>query len=162
MREMIDELNGADSGQRNSIVKRYSKMTGKSIQALYRIAGQNGYVSGRNRRRDRRGSGINKGQIMYVASLMHTSSREVKGPIMDVETALSIAEDNNIIEPGSVSVSWMQSLLREYEISREALNTPRPSTRMRSLHPNHVHVFHLVHYKPRMLRILSLHHHLSQ
>jgi len=84
--------------------------------------------------------GISEGQIMYVASLMHTSSREVKGPIMDVETALSIAEDNNIIEPGSVSVSWMQTLLREYEINREALNTPRPSTRMRSLHPNHVHV----------------------
>jgi hypothetical protein len=140
IREMVDDLNGAKNGERNTVMKKYRNMTGKSIQTLYRIAGQNGYISGRKRRCDKQRSGINELQILFVSGLVHASSREIKGPIMDVKTALSIAEDNNIIEPGSISASWMQSLLREREINRSALNTPRPSSRMRSLHPNHVHV----------------------
>jgi hypothetical protein len=137
---MLGELEAAETGQRSAVMEKYKDMTGKSIQTLYRIAGQNGFQSGRQRRSDRGACRLTDHQVSFVAALIHTSAREVKGPIMDVETALSIAEENNIIEPGSVSVSWMQTLLRRREINRKALKTPEPSIRMRSLHPNHVHV----------------------
>lgn len=139
--EMVQELNNTAIKYRGAVMEKYRKMTGKSIQTLYRIAKQNGFKHSRKKRSDKGSGELTENQIGFVGALIHTSSREVKGPIMDVETALSIAEDNGIIEPGTVSVSWMQSLLREREINAKALKTPEPSIRMRSLHPNHVHVF---------------------
>jgi hypothetical protein len=137
---MVTALKQAKNGDRNTVMENYQNKTGKSIQTLYRIAGQNGYRTKRRRRCDSGTCALNENQIKFVASLINASKREIKGPIMDVGTALSIAEDNHIIEPGTVSVSWMQTLLREREIHRAALKTPRPSSRMRSRHPNHVHV----------------------
>jgi len=139
--EMLEELNMVDNEHRGAVMEKYQKMTGRSIQTLYRIAKENGFKSGRKQRCDKGRCDLTEQQIAFASGLIHTSSREIKGPIMDVETALSIAEDNQIIDPGTVSVSRMQALLREREINAAALKTPEPSIRMRSLHPNHVHVF---------------------
>ncbi len=139
--EMAAELGEAVSRERRQVVEKYRQLTGKSVQSLYRIARQNGFDSGRKQRCDTGRCVLNDDQIAFVAGLIHTSSREKKGSIMDTDTALEIAFDNGIIERGTVSVSRMQAILAERGISRTDLDAPEPSIKMRSLHPNHVHVF---------------------
>jgi len=138
--EMVARLNAAKYGQTRPVIDCYATLTGKSPATLYRIAGENGWKSGRKPRRDKGSSAVTKEQISLVSSLLQTTAREVKGCIMDVETALSLAEDNGLIAPGQISVSRMQALLREHNMQAEMLEAPEPKIQMRSLHPNHVHV----------------------
>ncbi|MDY6791539.1 MAG: hypothetical protein SWH54_09745 [Thermodesulfobacteriota bacterium] len=139
--ELARELKEAKNGDKDKVIENYRKMTGRSTQSLYRIAAQNGFNSGRKKRKDNGSCRLNDEQLHFISGLVHTSSRELKGTIMDVETALSIAEDNGIIDPGTCSVAWLTRLLRDRQMNAAALNTPEPHIQMRSLHPNHVHIF---------------------
>lgn len=140
-REMAGRLNRAVNGEKDKIIAEYQALSGKSPATLYRIARKHGFSSGRRKRCDNGTCCITDDQLQWVSSLMQATSREVKGTILPVGEALSIAEDNGIIEPGQVSISRMHSLLRQREMNAEAIDSPSPSIRMASLHPNHVHVF---------------------
>ncbi len=141
--EMVERLKKAVNGEKDVIMAEYSTLTGKSVSTLYRIAKDHGFASGRKRRTDKGAlkSGLTEEQILYVMSLMKVSSREVKGVIMSVETALEIAIDNEVIEAGQISASRLQTILRERGMNAAALDAPTPSISMASDHPNHVHVF---------------------
>ena len=136
---LADSLNAAKPGERRAIIAEFGALTGKSPQSLYRIAGDNGYKSGRKKRADAGLSALTTQQIDAVFALIHQSGRDRKGAIMPVEKALIIAGDSGIIEPGSISVSRMQTLLREREMNAKALKSSEPHVLMKSLHPNHVH-----------------------
>lgn len=139
--EMTQELKDAPKcSDRTKIIRKYETLTGKSRETLYRIARNHGFSSGKKKRKDVGSRKITENQIMFVASLIHTTAREVKGAIMPVEKALRIAEDNGIIDPGTISVSRMTSVLREVGMSKRHLDAAEPSIRMQSLHPNHVHI----------------------
>ncbi|MCP3942196.1 MAG: transposase family protein [Desulfobacteraceae bacterium] len=137
--EMVAELSKAKNGNKTHIMKRYEAMTGKTTTHLYRIAKKFGYETVRKNRADKGECCLTELQIKFIAGQIHTTGREKKGTIMPVKEALDIAEQNNIIPPGSVSVARMQDLLRERGLNKKALNTQRPHVPMRSLHPNHVH-----------------------
>ena len=139
--EMAGRLSKAVNGEKDRIIGEYQAMTGKSPATLYRIARKHGFRSGRRRRSDRGICRLNDQQIQYVSALMQTTAREVKGTIMPVSVALSIAEDNGVIAPGTISETRMQSILREREMNAKAIDSMDPSIRMASLHPNHVHIF---------------------
>jgi hypothetical protein len=139
--ELVRELKEAKNGDKDKVIDKYRKMTGKSTQSLYRIASGNGFDSGRKKRKDNGTCRLNDEQLHFISGLVYTSSRELKGTIMDVETALSIAVDNRIIDPGICSVAWLTKLLRDRQMNAAALDTPEPHIQMRSLHPNHVHIF---------------------
>jgi len=139
--EMIARLSSAGYGQSAQVIEEYSKKTGKSKATLYRLAAKHkGRSSMRKKRKDTGTCTLTETQINWVAAQVHVSSRQVKGPIMPVEKALMIAQDNGIIKPGSISVSRMQSILKEREISARHLQQEKPHIRLKSLHPNHVHV----------------------
>ncbi len=140
-REMTCRLNRAVNGEKDRIIAEYRDLTGKSAATLYRIARKHGFSSGRKKRCDNGSCRLDEHQIQYVSSLVQVSAREVKGTILPVTEALSIAEDNGIIEPGRISAARMQSILRERDMNAAALNSITPSIRMASLHPNHVHIF---------------------
>lgn len=137
--EMVEALKNAKNGEKNLIMKGYSQMTGKSTKRLYEIAKKYGYNTGRKTRSDKGECRVTEMQIKYVAGLIITSAREKKGTIMPVKEALDKAEQNNIIDPGCVSVSRMHELLRQRGLNKAALNAATPHTNMRSRHPNHVH-----------------------
>lgn len=141
IREMVEALKGAQNGEKTCIIEAYSAMTGKSWRALYRIARQHGYDSGRKRRRDAGESVITRDQAAYVAGLMEATAREVKGQIMPVGVALDIACQRGVIAPGAISEHRMAAILRQYGMDKRNLSAPKPRTMMKSLHPNHVHVF---------------------
>jgi len=140
MNEMAGRLCEVDVSSRNQVIECYRELTGKSPATLYRIAKKHGFESGRTKRRDAGRSAVTREQVALVSAIIQTEAREVKGCITDVGTALMRAEDNGLIDPGQISVSRMQALLRENNMSAAMLDTPDPKIRMRSLHPNHVHV----------------------
>jgi hypothetical protein len=139
--EMVERLRDAQNGEKDRIITEYETLTGKSAATLYRIAKQNGYDSGRKKRSDADKCALSQQQLSFISGLIHKSARELKGTIMPVEEALEIAEDNGIVERGTCSAAWVSCLLRRHNMHRAALDTPEPKIRMRSLHPNHVHVF---------------------
>jgi len=139
--DFVEQMIVAKNGEKQKVLSRYMTMTGKTAQSLYRIAAQNGYNTGRNRRKDFGRCELNDRQISFLSSQIQVTSREIKGPIMPVEKALIIAEDNGIIEPGTISPDRAQSILAERHMNAAALKTPTPHIKMRSLHPNHVHVY---------------------
>lgn len=139
--EFTEQLMAASNGECRRVLDKYMQMTGKSAPTLYRIASRHGYASGRKQRCDAGACNVTDQQVAFVSALIQQSAREVKGPIQDVREALEMAEDNGIIDPGQISVSRMQGLLRARGMNAAALRTPDPHIRMRSLHPNHVHVW---------------------
>ena len=141
--EMAERLSAAVNGEKDRIIAEYKTLTGKSAATLYRIAGQNGFTSGRKERSDKGEleSGLNEEQLRFVSALMDTSKRQVKGVIMSVRTALDIAIDEGVIAKGQITTGGLQRILRDREMNAAALESVDPSIRMASLHPNHVHVF---------------------
>jgi hypothetical protein len=140
--ELVGALKVAGCNERSEIFARYEERTGLTRRTLYRVAERFGYKSERQQREDKGvlKSGITDDQIKYVAGLIYVTGRENKGPIMPIDEALSIAIDNGIIEPGQVTASTLARLLREHQLSKDAMKAPTPHTEMRSLHPNHVHL----------------------
>ncbi len=140
--ELAVEMNSAGPKSRKAILAGYAVRTGLCVQRLYAIAKENGFSSGRKKREDADllKCGLTDGQIDFVAALISKSARDKKGVIMPVERALQIAVDNGVIEDGQVSVGRLQQILRERQVNKAAVNTERPATEMRSLHPNHVHL----------------------
>ena len=137
----VEQLTAAKNGEKQKVINKYIEMTGRTAQGLYRIAVKNGYKTNRKQRSDKGSCELNDRQISFIYAQIKVTSRELKGPIMPVEKALIIAEDNGIIERGVVSVSRMQSILAERQMNSAAIKAPTPHIKMRSLHPNHVHVY---------------------
>lgn len=140
--EFVERLKEARPGARKEILQVYITQTGHSKPHLYRIAKAHGFDTGRER--SDKGvlkSGLTREQVEFIASLMYVTGRENKGPIMPIERALQIAVDNGIIEEGQVSHITLNRILRERQLSKRHLKAPEPHTELRSLHPNHTHVF---------------------
>lgn len=141
--ELVSGLTAADSsGERTAILERYAVRTGMSLRNLYRVAAKHGYRCERKQRADKGEAkcGLTDEQFSYLAGLIYVTGRENKGPIMPIEEAIGIAEDNGIIEPGQVSPSTVARQLRERQLSKAQMNAPEPHTEMRSLHPNYCHL----------------------
>lgn len=138
---MADKLKAARNGESQKIIEAYHTMTGKSPQTLYRIAKKHGFTSGRKKRCDMGSCELTDKQIDFITAQIHTTTRELKGPITPVAKALRDAEKNGIISAGKISAARLQSILRERNMNAAALKTPEPHIKMRSLHPNHVHVY---------------------
>lgn len=137
--EMANKLSTAEYGECGAVIARYKKLTGYSEMSLYRIAQKHGFTSNRNERSDKgeRRCDITDDQLTFIAGLLYKTGRENKGPIMPIETALEIAEDNGIIQPGQVVAGTLARMLREHQMSKERMKDPTPYTEMRSIHPNY-------------------------
>jgi len=141
--EMAEALAEAKASRKRGavgqVIEGYRKMTGKSSQSLWRIARQHGYSPKRKKRSDAGECSLSEGQILWIASQIKCTAREVKGPITPVEKALMDAEDNGIVDKGTISPARLATILRERGLSAGDLKRPTPHSHMRSLYPNHVH-----------------------
>ncbi len=141
--DLVNELNSARPTARKGVIERYAGLTGHTPQHLYRVARANGFDAGRKERGDKGAlkSGITKMQVELIAAVVYETGRENKGPIMPTERAMQIAVDSGIMEAGQITVAGLNRLLREWLMSKKHLKAPEPHVNMRSLHPNHTHVF---------------------
>lgn len=139
--DLVREIKKAKPGERKAVITRYTALTGFTAVHLYRTAKMHGFLSCRKIRADKGICALTGEQSELVAALIYETRRENKGPIMPTERAIQIAEDNGIIDEGQVSPAAMNRILRERQISKQHMKNPEPHTNMRSLHPNHTHVF---------------------
>ena len=137
------ELKSSQPFERKIVLGKYKDSTGLSNQQLYRVAAEYGFSSGRKKRADKGvlKTGLTDDQVELIAALLYETGRENKGPIMPVERAIQIAEMNGYMEPGQVTPSTMNRILRERQMSKIHMKADSPHTPMQSLHPNHTHVF---------------------
>lgn len=139
-RDMVFELKEAQPAERRGIIDRYRAERGYSYEHMMRVARSYGFVSGRKTRKDKGDSSVTTDQIEAVANFMRQTRRENKGVICPVENAMEFCIDNGLLARGQISVATMQRLLREHQMNAKIQNSPTPHSKMRSLHPNHVHL----------------------
>lgn len=138
MNEFVIRMQEAKtSKERKDIVEEYSRMTGRSISFCYKELKKNGYVSGRQSRRDKGKSQADIDTVKMVASLVKAGIRENGKKTMPVNVALDILNRNGISV--KVKTSRMRELLKEYKIDAESLKKETHNNRMRSEYPNQVH-----------------------
>ena len=138
MNEFVIRMQEAKtSKERKDIVEEYSRMTGRSISFCYKELKKNGYVSGRQSRRDKGKSQADIDTVKMVASLVKAGIRENGKKTMPVNVALDILNKNGISI--GVKTSRMRELLKEYKIDAESLKKETHNNRMRSEYPNQVH-----------------------
>lgn len=125
------------SEQKSEVVERMMESTGWGRGKCYRELGKVGYESGRKIRSDVRKTMANEKALEQIAGLMLESVKKNGIRTMGLKTARSIVESNGI-EIG-VSDRQLRRLLKERLMDGESLGRENTWTRLKSLHPNHLH-----------------------
>lgn len=112
---------------------------GCSPSTLSRALNEIGHRSHSRVDAGRRRKAVTDEQLRTVAYLQASSTSLRKGIMMPGKDAIDLAEQNGILERGSVDPSYLNRWLRDNDGSRtdQALTTPH--IELRSLGPNHVH-----------------------
>ncbi len=146
-RELAERLSKAKTAKtRNKIIRAYKKTTGKSATALYRLASDHGWENGRRQRHD---AGLIKSlgdkQIKELEKIIHKGRNKVGKYTVPTTVAVDLAESNELLNPGQVSPSTVNRILRQRKTDRKSAEAPTPHITMQSLYPNHVHLFDVTH-----------------
>ena len=145
--ELAERLIKAKTAKsRQKIIRTYQRTTGKSATALYRIAKENGWESGRTKRHD---DGVIKAisgeQVLKLENIIHQGRNKVGKYTLPTTVAVDLAETSGVIEPGQVSPSTVNRVMRQRKTDRRSAEEPTPHITMQSLYPNHVHLFDVTH-----------------
>ncbi|WP_172449392.1 DDE-type integrase/transposase/recombinase [Bowmanella denitrificans] len=137
LRALIAQLGGARHGEKGKILKDAAALYGWSMPTLYRKLEDMGWRSGRKRRVDAGQSSVDDQTMTVLESLRVQSVRKNGKLTMPTTVARGIAINNGY--QVDVTPSTLNRLMRRRGTSNQALRTDSPHTRVRSLHPNHVH-----------------------
>ena len=125
------------AAERKKIVDEMCRMFAFSRAKAYKVLNDNGWQSGRNKRKDVGTSGTDKNDLKLVASLLRKSLRKNGKATMSVPVARSILQANGINI--TVADSRLRELLVQNKLSITEAKMPTPHSRMRTLYPNQVH-----------------------
>jgi hypothetical protein len=129
----------AETGkERKAVVAEMRRMFAFSTAKAYKVLKENGWESGREKRKDAGTTSVDPQTLFTIAAMNRNGYRKNGKETMPVNVAASVAVMNGMA-PG-VSNSRLRQLLRENELAARSLKTAAPHTRMRSLYPNHVHL----------------------
>lgn len=129
----------AGDGARGDLIDGAGRAWGISRNAVYsRLRQFGGWTSGRKRRADAGRTKLDPDALDMVAALQRESTRVNGKRLMSIELAASIAAGNGIEVP--VSVSQVGRLLRAHRLDARGQGQATARVRMRSEHPNHVHM----------------------
>jgi hypothetical protein len=137
LREYAERLNSAKHGEKNTILQEVFERFGWSRDTFYRKLKAIGWVSGKNKRSDAGRTSVCERSINMIAAMRQQSVRKNGKITMPATVAASIVAQNGFDVP--VSVSTINRALRSRSADNSSLKRLHPTTRMASLHPNHVH-----------------------
>lgn len=148
----VKQMNAAQTAsERRAVVDEMCKMFAFSTAKAYKILKENGWESGRKKRKDAGSSSVSEETISAVAALVKNSLRKNGKKTMPVTVARSLLIQNGIDVP--VNNSRLCELLRESGVQIDELKKPTPHHGMRTLYPNQVHMadpsLSLLYYSPR-------------
>lgn len=136
--------------ERKAVIDEMCRMFAFSTAKAYKVLKENGWESGRKKRRDAGKSSVAQNTVKTVAALTKHSLRKNGKQVMPVTVARSVLIQNGWDVP--VKNSRLRELLREQHLQTAQLKKARPYQNLRSLYPNHVHMadpsVSLLYYSP--------------
>ena len=123
--------------ERKAIVDEMCRMFAFSDKKAYKVLAENGWDSGRKKRKDAGTTSVNPETFAVIAAMARHGFRKNGKETMPVNVAAAVAITNG--KEVGVGNSRLRQLLRENELSAKSVKTAPPYARMRSLYPNHVH-----------------------
>lgn len=138
LKRVAARLDAAGHGERRTIVEAEAAFLGISVQTLYaRLTKQVAWRSGRKTRADKGSTCQDIEAAKLVAGMQKPAVRKNGKVTLHLPTALSIAQENGA--QIRVGTSQMGKLLRDRKLDVNSQKQAKAFSRMRSLHPNHVH-----------------------
>ncbi len=151
-REYVKRMNESQSAsERKVIVDEMCRIFAFSQDKAYKVLKENGWDSGRKKRKDAGSSSVSEQAIAAVAGLIKNSLRKNGKQTMPVTVARSLLIQNGIDVP--VNNSRLCELLRKRGVQMTELKRPNSHHGMRTLYPNHCHMadpsLSLLYYSPK-------------
>lgn len=140
IKAIIQELDAAGRGERNTIVLRACEHLSWSRDKLYRKMKTLGRKTERKPRIDKGGSMLTRQESEAIAGIIRSTERDNGKRLMPIKTAIDVAIANGLIE-NRVSESTVLRAFERYKMHPDQMNSNETTRSMRSLHPNHVHQF---------------------
>jgi hypothetical protein len=135
----VERMRGAKTnGERKAVVAEMCRMLAVSDSKAYKILKEAGWDSGRKRRKDAGTTGMDREKLKMVANMQKISKRKTGKVTMPVTVIRSILQSGGV--DVKVGNSRLRELLRDGHLSAKDLKVPTPYQRMRSEHPNQVHM----------------------
>jgi len=138
IRTLARKLDITPHKQRGALVSSYAELYNWSIAKVYRMLKNVGWSSGRKTRADKGSTSQCTDTLMEVAAALKTGVRKNGKVTMEVPTARSMLEANG--REFKVSNGRLSALLKQNNLDIKTQKQASPHQRMRSLHPNHVHM----------------------
>jgi hypothetical protein len=147
----VERMNEAQTAaERSAIIEEAMRLSGRSRDWVYRTLREFGWTSGRKQRRDAGTTTQDEQALKVLGAVLAEGGRKNGKATMKVPLAKSILEQNGL--EFRVSDGRVRELLRRYKMDLKSQSKASPAQRMRSLHPNHVHMVDpslcLVYYAP--------------
>lgn len=129
-----------DPAERSRLIKTWAEQLRIDRKRMYQELAKAGWSSGRTRRSDAGETHVPPASLDYLATMMKSAVRQNGKSTMFIPVARQVAEANGISFNG-VSNAYLARLLKERALDLETQKSSTKShVRMRSLHPNHVHL----------------------
>jgi hypothetical protein len=122
---------------RKAVVDGMCRMFAFSIPKAYKILKENGWESGRTKRKDAGDISVDRELLIAVGGMVKQCIRKNGKAALPVNAARSILEARGISIP--VSDSRLRELLRENHMAVSDSKVPTPRQTMRTEYPNQVH-----------------------
>jgi len=134
----VERMNAAKSAtEKRSVVEDMCRMFAFSVQKAYKTLHENGWESGRKKRKDAGKTLLDEKQLLAVAEMVKQGIRKNGKATLPVNVARSILQSRGVDIP--VGDSRLRSLLRENNLSVADSRIPTPHQSMRTEYPNQVH-----------------------
>lgn len=134
----VCELEKCAPKERGKVIADLMAKTGWSKDTVYRRLQAAGYESKRKRRSDFGKSSLDAETLKKAGALLAEVQRKDGRNPMSVKLARAILLANGIEVP--VSEGWLAKLLADAGIGKKALNLPSSFVKLKSAHPNQVHM----------------------
>jgi hypothetical protein len=137
-RAYVDQMAAAEtSKQRKAVVAEMCRMFAFSEAKAYKVLQENGWDSGRAKRKDAGASSVDKELLIAVGDMLKQCIRKNGKATLPVNVARSILEARGLAIP--VSDRRLRELLRQNHMAIADSKVPTPHQKMRTEYPNQVH-----------------------
>jgi transposase InsO family protein len=137
-RQFVYRMNSAETAAcRKAVVEEMCRMFAISTAKAYKVLKENGWDSGRARRKDAGASSVDKELLIAVGEMVKQGIRKNGKATLPVNVAVSILRSRGIDLP--VGDSRIRELLRQNHLSVSDSRIPTPHQPMRTEYPNQVH-----------------------
>lgn len=136
--EYVEQMKKATTAEmRKKVVDDMCKMFSFGVQKAYSVLQENGWQSGREKRKDAGASGVSLDTLKKAAALLKNGLRKNGRKTMSAGIARSILIQNGVDVP--IGESRLRELLAKHTLSVENAKVKTPHQAMRTEYPNQVH-----------------------